>query len=80
MTLKTTVLTALGLALGVFMGPVQAASRTLIARMAPESVRAEFFGLFALSGRVTSFAGPAALGWAAGARFWARRRTKNVRR
>jgi UMF1 family MFS transporter len=55
---------ALGLALGVFMGPVQAASRTLIARMAPESVRAEFFGLFALSGRVTSFAGPAALGWA----------------
>jgi UMF1 family MFS transporter len=55
---------ALGLAMGVFMGPVQAASRTLIARLAPPSVRAEFFGLFALSGRVTSFAGPAVLGWA----------------
>jgi UMF1 family MFS transporter len=52
----------LGLALGVFMGPVQAASRTLVARMAPEPVRAEFFGLFALSGRATSFAGPALLG------------------
>lgn len=55
---------ALGLAMGVFMGPVQAASRTLVARLAPEAVRAEFFGLFALSGRVTSFAGPAVLGWA----------------
>ncbi len=55
---------ALGLGLGAFMGPVQAASRTLVARMAPQAVRAEFFGLFALSGRVTSFAGPAALGWA----------------
>lgn len=55
---------ALGLALGLFMGPVQAASRSLIARRAPERVRAEFFGLFALSGRVTSFAGPALLGLA----------------
>jgi UMF1 family MFS transporter len=54
----------LGLALGVFMGPVQAASRTLCARLAPPAMRAEFFGLFALSGRATSFAGPAALGWA----------------
>ena len=53
---------ALGIGLGVFMGPVQAASRSLVARMAPEAVRAEFFGLFALSGRVTSFAGPALLG------------------
>jgi len=54
----------LGLVMGIFMGPVQAASRSLIARMAPERVRAEFFGLFALSGRITSFAGPAVLGWA----------------
>lgn len=54
----------LGMAMGIFMGPVQAASRSLIARMAPPSARAEFFGLFALSGRVTSFAGPAVLGWA----------------
>jgi UMF1 family MFS transporter len=53
---------ALGLALGVFMGPAQAASRSLMARLAPENVRGEFFGLFALSGRVTSFAGPAVLG------------------
>lgn len=55
---------ALGLALGVFMGPAQAASRSLMARLAPENVRGEFFGLFALSGRVTSFAGPAVLGFA----------------
>lgn len=53
---------ALGLALGVFMGPAQAASRSLMARLAPENLRGEFFGLFALSGRVTSFAGPAVLG------------------
>jgi UMF1 family MFS transporter len=53
---------ALGLALGVFVGPAQAASRSLMAAMAPAEKRAAWFGLFALSGRVTGFAGPAALG------------------
>src|SRR5262245_52793134 len=57
----------LALAIGPFLGPVQAAGRTLCARMAPEGHRAQVFGLFALSGRFTAFLGPAALGWAAAA-------------
>ncbi len=52
---------ALGLALGLFVGPAQAASRSLMAHMAPPQSRAAWFGLFALSGRVTAFLGPAAL-------------------
>ena len=52
----------LGLALGVFVGPVQAANRSLMAAIAPADARAAFFGLFALSGRVTGFLGPMALG------------------
>jgi UMF1 family MFS transporter len=51
----------LALSLGLFFGPAQAASRTLMARMAPPGEAAAWFGLFALSGRVTGFLGPAAL-------------------
>jgi UMF1 family MFS transporter len=54
----------IGAALGTFMGPTQAASRSLMARLAPEDQRAEMFGLFALSGKATNFAGPLVLGWA----------------
>jgi UMF1 family MFS transporter len=43
------------------MGPAQAASRTLMAQMAPTEEVNAHFGLFALSGRVTGFLGPAAL-------------------
>jgi UMF1 family MFS transporter len=52
---------ALALMLGVFIGPAQAASRTLMARLAPPAEVAAHFGLFALSGRVTGFLGPAVL-------------------
>ena len=52
---------ALAMALGLFMGPAQAASRTLMAQMAPVGQCASHFGLFALSGRITGFLGPAAL-------------------
>ncbi|UUX47981.1 MFS transporter [Nisaea acidiphila] len=52
------------LALGIFVGPSQAASRTLLTQMAPEAARAQMFGLYALSGKATSFLGPALLGWA----------------
>ncbi|MCY4548015.1 MAG: MFS transporter [Defluviicoccus sp.] len=54
----------LALPLGIFMGPVQAASRSLMAHLAPTELRTEMFGLYALSGKVTSFAGPAVLAWA----------------
>jgi UMF1 family MFS transporter len=52
----------LALALGVFVGPAQAASRSLMARLAPAGSRNTYFGLYALSGRVTGFIGPMALG------------------
>ncbi|MCO6415368.1 MFS transporter [Siccirubricoccus sp. KC 17139] len=52
---------ALALGLGCFLGPAQAASRALMARLAPAGEVAAHFGLFALSGRVTGFLGPAAL-------------------
>ncbi|MGQ0663064.1 MAG: MFS transporter [Pseudomonadota bacterium] len=55
---------AFGLLLGAFFGPAQAASRSLIAHLAPPASRAQMFGLFALSGRITAFLGPAVLGWA----------------
>lgn len=48
----------LGLLIGLVAGPMQAASRSLMARLAPEGRIGEFFGLFALSGKVTSFMGP----------------------
>jgi UMF1 family MFS transporter len=51
----------LGLALGLFVGPCQAASRSMMAQMAPAEQLGGYFGLFALSGRVTGFLGPAAL-------------------
>jgi UMF1 family MFS transporter len=51
------------LAMSTFFGPVQAASRTLMARLSPPAMRGEMFGLFALSGKVTAFLGPAAVGW-----------------
>ncbi|MDR8389602.1 MFS transporter [Aliifodinibius sp. S!AR15-10] len=52
-----------GLLLGVFVGPVQAASRTYMGRIAPENLRNQMFGLFALSGKVTAFVGPILVGW-----------------
>jgi len=55
---------ALALPLGIFVGPAQAASRSLLAHLAPADVRTEMFGLFALSGKATAFAGPALLAWA----------------
>ena len=49
---------ALGAVLGVFFGPVQSASRSLMARLAPAGGEAGAFGLYALSGKVTAFLGP----------------------
>jgi UMF1 family MFS transporter len=51
-----------GVLIGIFVGPNQSASRSLMARFVPERQQAEFFGLFAFSGKVTSFAGPFLLG------------------
>ena len=48
----------LGALIGMAGGPLQAASRSLLIRMAPKDRIAQFFGLFALTGKVTSFIGP----------------------
>ncbi len=53
---------ALGLLIGIAAGPMQAASRTLLVRVAPADRLTQFFGLFALSGKVTSFLGPLLVG------------------
>jgi UMF1 family MFS transporter len=45
-------------ALGLFVGPAQSASRSLMARLAPPGLEAEMFGLFALSGKATAFLAP----------------------
>jgi UMF1 family MFS transporter len=57
---------ALGLCLGLFVGPVQAASRSFLARIAPERLRNEAFGFFAFSGKATAFLGPLLVGWLTG--------------
>lgn len=51
-----------GLAVGIFVGPVQASSRSYLAHAAPAELRNQFFGLFALSGKVTAFLGPLLVG------------------
>jgi MFS transporter, UMF1 family len=52
----------LGCLIGACGGPLQAASRTLLIRMAPKDRIAQYFGLFALTGKVTSFIGPLLIG------------------
>lgn len=52
-----------GLLLGVFVGPVQASSRSFMGRVAPEALRNEMFGLYAFSGKATAFLGPMLVGW-----------------
>jgi MFS transporter, UMF1 family len=49
---------ACAIAIGVFAGPAQAASRTLLARISPEHRMTEYFGLYALSGKATAFLAP----------------------
>ena len=51
-----------GGAIGFFLGPNQSASRALMSRFVPREHEAKFFGFFAVSGKVTAFAGPWLLG------------------
>jgi len=50
-----------GVPLGLFVGPAQSASRSLMAHIAPAELRTEMFGLYAFSGKATAFIGPALL-------------------
>jgi UMF1 family MFS transporter len=53
---------ALGALIGLAAGPLQAASRVIIVHVSPKERMTEFFGLFALSGKLTSFLGPLSVG------------------
>ncbi len=53
---------AAGVLMGILIGPNQSASRSLFARFVPSSKETEFFGFFALSGKLTAFMGPLLLG------------------
>ncbi|CAD6007207.1 MFS transporter [Agreia sp. COWG] len=62
-----------GLALCLFVGPAQTASRSLLARVSPAGREGEIFGLYATTGRAASFISPGL--WAlfislAGAQYW----------
>ena len=52
----------LGAAIGIFIGPTQSASRSMMAHMAPAEIRTELFGLYAFSGKATAFLGPLLVG------------------
>lgn len=51
-----------GSLIGLVAGPVQSASRALLVRLSPVEEMTEYFGLYALSGKVTVFAGPLLIG------------------
>ena len=62
-----------GLLLTMFVGPAQAAARSLLARLAPEGGEGELFGLYATSGRAISFITPALFAFfvtTGGADYW----------
>lgn len=48
--------------IGLCLGPSQAASRSLIGRLAPSQMFGEFYGLFALSGRASAILAPLLIG------------------
>jgi UMF1 family MFS transporter len=48
----------LALCLGIFIGPVQASSRSMMARLSPANMSAQMFGFYAMTGKSISFLGP----------------------
>ncbi|MBV6631774.1 MAG: MFS transporter [Alphaproteobacteria bacterium] len=57
-----TVFMALALGLGIFVGPAQAASRSMLARLSDPAQVTEMFGLYALTGKSIAFLGPLLFG------------------
>ena len=55
----------IGAFVGVAMAGVQSVSRAMVATFSPPGKSGEFFGFFALTGRTSSFIGPAVFGWLA---------------
>ena len=55
----------IGAFVGIAMAGVQSVSRAMVATFSPPGKSGEFFGFFALTGRTSSFIGPAVFGWLA---------------
>lgn len=53
---------ALGLLMCLFVGPAQSASRSFLARLIPDGMSGEIFGLYATTGRAVSFLSPLLFG------------------
>ncbi|HUD53140.1 MFS transporter, partial [Parvibaculum sp.] len=47
---------------GLMAGPTIASSRTMLARIAPVEMMTEFFGLYSLAGKATTFVAPLLIG------------------
>lgn len=58
MTDSKMVFMGLSLLLGIFIGPAQAASRTLAARLSVPGTEGQNFGLYAMTGKSVAFLGP----------------------
>ena len=54
----------LAMVLGIFMGPVQAASRTMVSRLSPPEIVTQAYGFYAFTGKSISFLGPLCFGLA----------------
>lgn len=57
-TVSERVFLLLAVVIGVLAGPLQASSRSFMARISPPGQMTEFFGLYALSGKATALVGP----------------------
>ena len=51
-----------GILVGLFAGPNQSASRSLMGRFVPKNKETEFYGFYAFSGKATAFLGPLLMG------------------
>ncbi len=65
-SLPDTLFYVAGCLIGAAGGSIQAASRTLLVDQVPRENVTEAFGLYALSGKATTFIGPLAIAWATG--------------
>ncbi|WP_299477866.1 MFS transporter [uncultured Roseibium sp.] len=61
-SLPEQVFIGLGALIGAVSGPLQASCRSLLIRLAPHEHMTQYFGLLALSGKVTSFLAPLTVG------------------
>lgn len=61
-TLGEQIILIFGIGIGLFAGPAQAASRTMLVKIIPEGETTKYFGLFALSGKATAFLAPLVIG------------------